>query len=135
MAPWLVTAAIFSGKPIRVFNNGDMYRDFTYIDDIVDGVVQVMQRPPSGRNLHRLLNIGRGSPASLMDFIRAIESALGKNATKQFAAIQPGDVPRTFASTERFQFLTGYKPNVGVDEGVKQFVEWYVKSWLPYIRG
>ena len=133
MAPWLFTEAIFSCKPIRVFNNGDMYRDFTYIDDIAGGVEQVMHRPPSGRNLHRLLNIGRGNPVSLMDFIAAIESALGKNATKQFSAIQPGDVPRTFASTERLQRLTGYQPNVGVDEGVKEFVNWYTESWLPHI--
>ena len=135
MAPWLFTEAIFSGKPIRVFNNGDMYRDFTYIDDIVDGVEQVMQRPPSGRNLHRLLNIGRGNPVSLMDFIAAIESALGETATKQFSAIQPGDVPRTFASTERLQRLTGYKADVGVDDGVKEFVNWYTETWLPYIGG
>jgi len=134
MAPWLFTEAIFSGKPIRVFNNGDMYRDFTYIDDIVDGVEQVMQRPPTSRNLQRLLNIGRGNPVSLMDFIAAIESALGKNATKQFSAIQPGDVPRTFASTERLRFVTEYQPCVGVNEGVRKFVNWYTGEWLSCLR-
>ena len=132
MAPWLFTEAIFSGKPIRVFNNGEMYRDFTYIDDIVDGVEQVLQQAPSGCELHRLLNIGRGSPVPLMDFIEAIESALGKKATKTFAEMQPGDVPRTFASTERLHALTGYSPSVKVEEGVKKFATWYTEEWLPY---
>ena len=111
-----------------------MYRDFTCIDDIVDGVEQVMHKAPSGDHFHRVLNIGRGNPVSLMDFIAAIESALGKNATKQFSAIQPGDVPRTFASTGKLQSLTGYKPRVGVNEGVKKFVNWYTGEWLPLLR-
>lgn len=134
MAPWLFTEAIFSDKPIQVFNNGDMYRDFTYIDDIVDGVEQVVQRPPSGRSPHRVLNIGRGRPVALMDFIVAVESALGKKSTKAFAAMQPGDVPRTFASIEKLQSLTGYQPRVGVNEGVKEFVNWYAERWLSYLR-
>ena len=135
MAPWLFTEAIYSGKPIRVFNNGEMYRDFTYIDDIVDGVEQVMHMPPSGQNLHTVLNVGRGSPIALMDFIGAIESVLGKKASKNFADMQPGDVPRTLASTEKLKFLTGYQPCVGVDKGVKEFVNWYAETWLPYIKG
>lgn len=134
MAPWLFTDAISSGKPIRVFNNGEMSRDFTYIDDIVDGVEQVMHKAPSGDHLHRVLNIGRGSPVSLMDFIGAIEGALGKKATKIFADMQPGDVPRTFASVEKIQSLTGYKPCVEADKGVKKFVEWYIGEWLLYLR-
>ena len=132
MAPWLFTEAIYSDKPIRIFNNGDMYRDFTYIDDIVDGVAQVMQRPPSGRNLHRVLNIGRGSPVPLMDFIGAIERALGKKAAKNYAEMQPGDVPKTYASTEKLYSLTGYQPRTGVEEGVRKFVSWYVEDWLPF---
>ena len=135
MAPWLFTEAIYSDKPIRIFNNGDMYRDFTYVDDIVDGVEQVMQRPPSGRNPHRVLNIGHGSPVPLMGFIEAIELALGKKARKDFDEMQLGDVPITFASTAKFHSLTGYKPSVGVDKGVTKFVNWYIEQWLPYSRG
>ena len=135
MAPWLFTEAILSCKPIRVFNNGNMYRDFTYIDDIVDGVEQVMHKAPASGNLHRVLNIGRGSPVSLMDFIGAIESALDKKAIKIFEDMQPGDVPRTFASTVKLQSLTGYQPSVGVDKGVKEFVNWYAEKWLPYLDG
>ena len=82
MAPWLFTEAISSGKPIQIFNNGEMFRDFTYIDDIVDGVYQVMREPPSSGKLHRVLNIGHGSPVSLLDFVGAIESALGSKAVK-----------------------------------------------------
>lgn len=135
MAPWLFTEAILSDKPIRVFNHGEMYRDFTYIDDIVDGIEQVMQQAPSGVSSHRVLNIGRGSPVSLMDFIGAIESAVGKKAVKDFADMQPGDVPRTFASTKKLNSLTGYRPCVGFNEGAKEFVNWYVETWLPYLRG
>ena len=135
MAPWLFTEAILSDKPIRVFNHGEMYRDFTYIDDIVDGIEQVMQQAPSGVNLHRVLNIGRGSPVSLMDFIGAIESALGKKAAKDFAEMQPGDVPRTFASTKKLHSLTGYRPCVGVNEGAKEFIHWYAETWLSYLQG
>ena len=109
MAPWLFTEAISSGNSIRVFNNGEMYRDFTYIDDIVDGVEQVMHKAPSSDHLHRVLNMGRGSPVPLMDFIEAIESALGKKSIKIFEDMQPGDVPRTFASTDKLQSLTGYQ--------------------------
>jgi len=134
MAPWLFTEAIFADQPIRIFNHGDMYRDFTYVDDIVDGLEHVIHQPPAGQSLHRVLNIGRGSPVSLMDFIGAIEGALGKKATKKFADMQPGDVPRTFASTERLHAFTGYEPRVGVDEGVKEFVNWYADTWLPQIK-
>ena len=135
MAPWLFTEAIFSGKPIRVFNNGEMYRDFTYIDDIADGVEKVMHEAPSGNDLHRVLNIGRGSPVALMDFIGAIERALGKKSIKTFADMQPGDVPRTFASTKKLESITGYKPCVEADAGVKKFVNWYTETWLSRIRG
>ena len=134
MAPWLFTEAIVSDEPIRVFNAGEMYRDFTYIEDIVDGVEQVMHMPPSGQDLHTVLNIGRGSPVALMDFIGAIESALGKKASKNFADMQPGDVLRTFASTEKLHTLSGYQPRLEVNEGVKAFVNWYVETWLPHIR-
>lgn len=109
-----------------------MYRDFTCIDDIVDGVEQVMHKAPSGDHFHRVLNIGRGNPVSLMDFIAAIESALGKKATKVLADMQPGDVPRTFASTEKLHDLTGYSPSVRVEDGVKRFSTWYTEEWLAY---
>ena len=133
MAPWLFTEAIFSDNAIRVFNNGDMYRDFTYIDDIVDGIEQVMQEAPPNSSLHRVLNIGRGSPVDLMDFIGAIERVAGKKATKTFVDMQPGDVPRTFASTERLRSLTGYRARVGINEGTEKFVNWYTEEWLTYL--
>jgi len=130
MAPWLFTEAISSGKPIQIFNNGKMYRDFTHVDDIVDGLEQVIHQPPAGQSLHRVLNIGRGSPVSLMDFIDAIEGALGKKAVKNFVDMQPGDVPRTFASIRKLSSLTGYSPSVGIQEGVNSFVNWYCEEWL-----
>ena len=134
MAPWLFTEAILSGKPIRVFNNGRMYRDFTYIDDIVDGVEQVIHEAPSSDNLHRVLNIGRGSPVSLMEFIGAIERALGEKATKNFTDMQLGDVKQTFASMRKLNSLTGYSARVGTEEGVARFVDWFSKEWLPYLE-
>ena len=134
MAPWLFTEAILSDEPIRVFNNGEMFRDFTYIDDIVDGVEQVMELVPSGSNLHRVLNIGNGSPVPLMDFIGAIENALDKKARKIFVSMQPGDVPRTFASTKKLQSLSGYEPGTKLADGVAKFVAWYVEKWLPYSK-
>ena len=132
MALQKFTKSILTAEKIQVYNYGKHRRDFTYIDDIVDGVEQVMHQVPSGANSHRVLNIGRGRPVPLMDFIGAIESALGKKATKVLADMQPGDVPRTFASTEKLHDLTGYSPSVSVEEGVKKFATWYTEEWLAY---
>lgn len=139
MAPFIFTKKILDGEVIDINNNGDMWRDFTYIDDIVEGVIRIAdvipQRTPdwtvehgtpaSSSAPYSVYNIGHGSPISLMDFIQAIESELGIEALKNYREMQPGDVYQTYADTEDLFTATGYKPQIGVQEGVKRFVEWY----------
>lgn len=135
MAPFKFTRALLAGEPIQVFNHGDMQRDFTYIDDIVEGILRILNvapRPGSGTETpdtstapYALYNIGNGSPVALMDFIRAIEKATGRAAQCDFKPMQPGDVPRTWADTEALFQATGHRPQVGVEEGVQRFVDWY----------
>lgn len=139
MALFTFTKNIVEGKPIKVFNNGNMQRDFTYIDDIIEGVVRVMHQLPQGdTNWHnktssaatssapyRIYNIGNNSPINLLDFIDAIENALQIKAVKQMLPMQPGEVLVTYASTESLAKDTGYKPSIPVSEGVKQFILWY----------
>jgi UDP-glucuronate 4-epimerase len=139
MALFIFTKAIIEGRPIDVFNNGDMQRDFTYVDDIVTGVVKVLDNPPggnpdwSGKNPdpscsvspYKIYNIGNNSPVRLMDFIEAIENSLGKKAIKNFLPMQPGDVPATWADVSDLVRDLGYAPSVDVREGVRRFVEWY----------
>ena len=124
MALFLFTRAILEGKPIRVFNGGDMLRDFTYIDDIAEAVVKLVEKPHPGGTA-RLFNIGHGSPVNLMDFVRAVERALGQKAQIELAPMQPGDVPATYASTEKLRAEIGYAPATPVEEGVERFVAWY----------
>jgi len=128
MALFLFTRAILEGKPIRVFNGGDMLRDFTYIDDIVDAVTTIVERPHPGAQAgakSRLFNIGHGSPVKLMDFLHAIERALGRKAQIELAPMQPGDVRATFASTDRLRAEVGYAPGTPIDIGVERFITWY----------
>ena len=139
MAPYIFTKAILEAKPIKVFNNGDMQRDFTYIDDIVQGVVTVMNHIPQpdndwvkkGSSLssssapYKIYNIGNNAPVQLLSFISAIEDALGIKAIKELLPIQPGDVPLTFADVNDLVNDTGYKPSTSFYEGVKHFVHWY----------
>ncbi|MCU0403158.1 MAG: NAD-dependent epimerase [Chitinophagaceae bacterium] len=139
MALFLFTRAIFEGKPIDVFNNGDMERDFTYIDDIVDGVVRVAQHPASPNTAwnafhpdpssspapYRIYNIGNSKPVKLLDFIEAIERHTGRKALKNMMPIQPGDVPKTYADVTRLSVEHGYHPSTSVDAGVGNFIEWY----------
>jgi len=140
MALFLFTKAIFNDTPIEVFNNGEMYRDFTYIDDIVTGVLNVAyDEPPvsdSGWKSdnpdpsissapYRLYNIGNSQPVKLTDFIQAIEEATGKTAIKNMKPLQAGDVVSTYADLEGLQERYGYRPSVSVKEGVANFVEWY----------
>ncbi|PRY67373.1 NAD-dependent epimerase [Halomonas ventosae] len=139
MAMFKFTRAVLAGEPIPVYNHGEMERDFTYIDDIVEGVVRVLARIPrpdpqwqaseSGPDTssapYALYNIGHGSPVSLMGFIRAVEAATGREAICDFQPMQPGDVPRTWADTQALFDATGYRPEVGVEEGVRRFVAWY----------
>jgi UDP-glucuronate 4-epimerase len=139
MSPILFTKAILAGEPIRVFNNGQMARDFTYIDDIVESLLRVLNKPatpdpafdPTQPNPatswapHRVFNIGNSHPTPLLDYIGAIEAALGITATKEFLPMQPGDVPATAADTSALETWTGFKPNTPVKEGVARFVAWY----------
>ena len=139
MALFLFTKAILEGKPIDVFNHGKMKRDFTYIDDIVEGIIRVIDNPPKGnpdwsgekpdpscsKGPYKVYNIGNSSPVLLMDFIEAIENAIGKKAEKNMMPIQPGDVPATWADVTDLVEDLGYKPNTPIQEGVNKFVEWY----------
>ena len=141
MSPFLFTDAILNNRPIKVFNNGDMLRDFTYIDDIVEGVIRVLDHtatsnvdwnaatpdPATSTAPYRIYNIGNSSPVKLMDFIKAIETACGHEANKNFLPMQPGDVYQTNADTTLLQTEMGYKPCKNIVEGVGETVEWYKK--------
>jgi UDP-glucuronate 4-epimerase len=139
MALFLFTKAILEGRPIDVFNHGQMVRDFTYVDDIAEGVVRTLDRiatpgegydaaapDPARSNVpYRVFNIGNNDPVRLMDFIDAIESAVGRPAQKNFMPLQDGDVPATFADVSELAGWTGFKPGMPVREGVGRFVAWY----------
>ena len=134
MALFIFTRAILEGKPIRVFNGGDMLRDFTYIDDIVDAVTAIVERPHPGTkgglqlplsSPSRLFNVGHGSPVKLMDFVRAVERALGRKAQIELAPMQQGDVRATYASTDRLKAEIGYAPATPIETGVERFIAWY----------
>lgn len=126
----------FSGEPIRIFNNGDfendLYRDFTYIDDIVEGVCRVINQPPAGKDPHKVFNIGNNQPVKLMKFIQTLEkafsNALGREIQfeKIFEPIKPGDVPATYASTDALYNAVGFKPKTSIEEGLQKFADWYV---------
>lgn len=127
MAPMLFASAICEGRPIKVFNNGDMSRDFTYIDDIVNGIIIALGNPATAEKtqpFYQVFNIGNGSPVSLMEFIETLESNLGKFAKKNMLPMQPGDVPRTWAET-RYLNGIGYQSTASISIGVKEFVKWY----------
>ncbi len=139
MALFKFTKAILEDRPIEVYNHGNMQRDFTYIDDIVEGVVRVLDRPPAPNEgwdpespdpatspaPWRIYNIGASRPVRLMDFIEALEEALGKKAKKKLLPMQPGDVPATWADVSDLARDFGYAPRVSVKEGVRRFVAWY----------
>ena len=139
MALFLFTKAALEGKPINVFNHGEMLRDFTYIDDIVEGVIRVIDHPaqadanwsgatpdPStSKAPYKIYNIGNNNPVKLMDFIQAVETALGKQIEKNMMPIQAGDVPATYANIDSLVSDLAYKPSTPILQGVKQFVDWY----------
>lgn len=139
MAPFIFTKKILDGETIDINNNGDMWRDFTYIDDIVEGVIRIADvvparnddwtveegTPASSSAPYSVYNIGHGSPINLMEFIKAIETELGIEAAKNFRGMQPGDVYQTYADTQDLFKVTGYTPKVGVKEGVANLVRWY----------
>ena len=139
MAPFIFTKKILDGDTIDINNNGDMWRDFTHVDDIAEGVVRIADvlpgrdeqwtveqgTPASSSAPYAVYNIGHGSPISLMDFVKAIEDELGIEAKKNFREMQPGDVYQTYADTQDLFAATGYKPQVGIKEGVAEFITWY----------
>ncbi|MEI6679656.1 MAG: NAD-dependent epimerase [Mariniphaga sp.] len=137
MALFLFTKAILAGEPIQVFNNGEMKRDFTFVEDIVGGITRVLDHPPlpdatnaadpsvSRTAPYKIYNIGNGSPVRLMDFIEAIETKLGISAKKEMLPMQPGDVPMTWADTSDLQANVDYRPNTPIKVGIGKFIDWY----------
>jgi UDP-glucuronate 4-epimerase len=128
MAYYSFTKAILEGKPIKVFNHGDMYRDFTYIDDIVTGIVNILPNPPQKDETgapHKVYNIGNNKPEKLMDFIQTLEQCLGKEAIKEYYPMQPGDVYQTYADVTELMDDFDFKPDTPINVGLAKFVEWY----------
>ena len=124
MAPFLFTKAILNETPIKVFNNGDLMRDFTYIEDIVKGIIEVLITDKIQEN-YNIYNIGNNTPVKLLDFIQAVEGACNKKAQLDFYPMQDGDVYQTFADIEDLKAVTGYIPKVKINEGIQEFVNWY----------
>jgi UDP-glucuronate 4-epimerase len=142
MAYFGFTDKYFKGEPIRIFNNGDfehdLYRDFTYIDDIVEGIVRLLNNPPQKTEdlaAHTVFNIGNNKPEKLMTFIRTLEKALSNALGREvefekiFEPIKPGDVPATYASTDRLQNMVGFKPKTSIEDGLQKFADWYVEYY------
>ena len=139
MALFLFTKAILAGEPIDIFNHGNMVRDFTFVDDIVEGLIRVLDKPATPNPAfnaanpdpatssapYRVFNIGNNQPTPLMDYIAALEGALGITAVKNYLPMQPGDVPATSANTDELNAWVGFKPNTAVKDGVARFVDWY----------
>ncbi|OYX35502.1 MAG: protein CapI [Caulobacterales bacterium 32-69-10] len=130
MAYFSFTRRILSGQPIEVYGEGRLARDFTYVDDIVDGIIGVVDQPPE-RPENRLFNIGAGRPVGLIDMIATLERAIGREAQKVFCAMQPGDVSATFADISKLHALTGYDPAVTLEQGLPRFVDWYRQAYRP----
>ena len=143
MALFLFTKSIIAGQPIKVYNNGEMIRDFTYIDDIIESIRRLIRKPaeadshfsafqpnpPTSWAPYRVFNIGNSSPIPLLEYIAAVEEALGIKATKHFMPLQPGDVPATSADTTSLESWIDFKPNTSVREGVMNFVKWYCEYY------
>lgn len=143
MAPMLFTKAIINDEPISIFNNGQMSRDFTYVEDIVDGILKVLDNPPTGKKEEFMVNalpsnspapfaiynIGNNSPVGLMDFITILEQEIGKQAIKIFKPMQPGDVVSTFADVSPLINEMGYEPKTDLQKGIKHFFDWYLQFY------
>jgi len=139
MALFKFAEAISSNRPLTIFNHGKHRRDFTYIDDVIEGILRVLAKPATGNTSwsgtnpdpgsstapYRIYNVGNSQPVELMDYIEALERALGKVAKKQYLPTQPGDVPNTHADVTEFEAMFGYAPATGVEEGVRKFADWY----------
>jgi UDP-glucuronate 4-epimerase len=142
MSPWLFTSAILEGRPINVFNHGKMQRDFTYVDDIAEGTVRVLDRIPTGNSSfstdspdpgssyapYKVYNIGNNQPVELMTFINIIEDALGQRAQKNFLPMQPGDVVATYADVEDLKRDVGFEPKTPLNDGIYRWVDWYKRE-------
>lgn len=134
MAPMLFADAIYSGKPIKVFNGGDMQRDFTYIDDIIEGVIRASNDTPTGTDeqpYYRIFNIGNSQPIQLMDFIRTMETAFGMEAKLDMYPMQPGDLKITYADTASLAKTVNYSPHTTLTDGVERFALWYKDTYRP----
>ena len=129
MAPIIFAKSIMEGKPINVFNNGNMRRDFTFVDDIVEGIIRVMGRVPDGDGKDAIpamiYNIGNGAPVQLMDFVQVLENALGRKAIIHYAPMQPGDVCATWADCTALERDTGFRPRTALADGIRAFADWY----------
>lgn len=126
MAPFIFLRSILNNEPIKVFNHGELSRDFTYIDDVIQGVMAVVEHPSQESIPYQIYNIGNSSPVQLMDFISVIEKTAGRTAIKEMMEMQPGDVFCTYADTTRLQNDFGYKPSTSIEEGIRKFYDWYV---------
>jgi UDP-glucuronate 4-epimerase len=131
MAPVLFSKAILAGRPIKVFNGGNLSRDFTYIDDIIESVVRLVDKAPEGKVPTALYNVGCGQPMQLMDFIHTLEDALGRKAELDMLPMQKGDVYQTWADTTHLQETTGFRPATPLAEGIARFAEWYRSDANP----
>lgn len=129
MAPSLFMKAVLDGQPIKVFNHGNLSRDFTYVDDIITGVLKIMSHIPADDIPFKIYNIGNSAPVKLLDFIDAIEKVSGHKAIKQMTDMQPGDVYCTYADVTKLQEATGYRPAIPIEEGIKRFYEWFVSFY------
>jgi UDP-glucuronate 4-epimerase len=139
MAMWIFAKAILAGEPIRLFNNGNMQRDFTYIDDVVESVVRLVDRPPAGNPAFsttspdpasssapwRLYNIGNNKPVEVLEVVRLLEGTIGKKANRELVPMQPGDVPATYANVDDLMRDVGFRPSTPIGEGIARFIEWY----------
>ncbi len=148
MAPILFTDAILKGEPIKIFNHGRMLRDFTYVGDIVESIRRLVVKPvgpdpdwnpanpscSSSSAPYRIFNIGNAAPVPLMDYIQAIEDALGMEAKKVFMDMQPGDVPATHADTSALEAYVNFRPSTSIREGVGRFIDWYRDFYIPVVR-
>ena len=128
MAYYTFAQDILAGRSITVYNDGEMSRDFTYVDDVIEGIVRLLDKPPSVDDdvPHRLLNIGNNAPVNLLEFIRVLEAQIGAPATMDFAPMQPGDVVATWADSSELWDLTGFSPSTSVESGVAAFIRWYL---------
>ena len=129
MAMFLFTDAILKNMPINIFNSGDLSRDFTYIDDIVEGVVNTLVRDSENTSLYKLYNIGNGKPVRLLDFIESLEHTIGIKAKKNMLPMQDGDVNQTFASISSLKKDYNFRPKINLNEGIQEFISWYKKFY------